>query len=174
VIFLANDVPFSTNALVSGVASADSSLLPTGTNAIAAQFAAQGNYLGSTNSLQQVIAPTVPSSFTVTNAMVGGQMLLSWPAGGLLLEAPALDGPWTTNTIGATSCSITTTGAMKFFKVLVCRERVCHGSFGQHWHSLAGHREKRRRAAAVQDAGARNRRPVQTRSVLECSRPLAL
>jgi autotransporter-associated beta strand protein len=62
VVFLANGTPFSTNALVAGVASADSASLPVGTNAIAAQYAAQGNYLGSSASLDQVVNSAVTLS----------------------------------------------------------------------------------------------------------------
>jgi autotransporter-associated beta strand protein len=69
VVFLANAVPFSTNALVGGVAAASTAALPAGTNTIAAQYAAQGNYLGSTNSLQQVVQSLVACS--QTNAIVG-------------------------------------------------------------------------------------------------------
>ena len=69
VVFLANAVPFSTNALVGGVVAASTAALPSGTNTIAAQYAAQSNYLGSTNSLQQVVQSLVVCS--QTNAIVG-------------------------------------------------------------------------------------------------------
>jgi hypothetical protein len=55
VVFLANSTPFSTNALVAGVASVNNANLPVGTNLIAVQYAAQGNYLSSTNILNQVV-----------------------------------------------------------------------------------------------------------------------
>ena len=64
VVFLANSVPFSTNALVGGVAAATNSTLPSGTNTIAAQYPAQGNYLGSTNSLEEVVQNLVVGSQT--------------------------------------------------------------------------------------------------------------
>jgi hypothetical protein len=48
-------VPFSTNALVGGVASASTAALPAGTNTMTAEYAAQGNYTGSTDSLDQVV-----------------------------------------------------------------------------------------------------------------------
>jgi hypothetical protein len=52
-------------------------------------------------------------------AYAGGQMPLNWPAGGILLEAPSITGPWTTNTIGANSCNISPTGTMRFFRILI-------------------------------------------------------
>jgi hypothetical protein len=66
VVFLANAVPFSTNGLVSGAASASTASLPAGTNTIAAQFAAQGNYLGSSDSLSEVVTNSVIYSQTST------------------------------------------------------------------------------------------------------------
>ena len=69
VVFLANAVPFSTNALAGGVAAASTAVLPLGTNTVAAQYAAQGNYLGSTNTLQQVVQSQTPCS--QTNAIAG-------------------------------------------------------------------------------------------------------
>lgn len=116
VVFLANGVAFSTNNLAGGVASASYSLLPAGTNTIAAQFAAQGNYQASSASLQQVVRL---ASFVLSSTWNGSQLTLSWPSGGLLLEAPTPNGPWTTNTVGATSCTITPTGGMRFFRALV-------------------------------------------------------
>ena len=69
VVFLANSVPFSTNTLVSGVATASTTALPLGTNAVAAQYAAQGNYLGGSDNLDQVVKVLVTCS--QTNAIVG-------------------------------------------------------------------------------------------------------
>ncbi len=64
VVFLASDVPFSTNALVGGVAEASTAALSAGTNTVAAQYAAQGNYLGSGDSLLQVVPGAVVYSQT--------------------------------------------------------------------------------------------------------------
>jgi phosphotransferase system IIA component len=69
VVFLASGAPFSTNALAGGVAAASTMALPLGTNAVAAQYAAQGNYLGSNDSLDQVVKVLVTCS--QTNAIVG-------------------------------------------------------------------------------------------------------
>jgi hypothetical protein len=68
VVFLANAVPFSTNGLAGGTAAASTQALPLGTNTVAAQYAAQGNYLGSAGSLQQVVTAVACSQ---TNAIVG-------------------------------------------------------------------------------------------------------
>ncbi len=61
VVFAANDVPFSTNALSGGTASVTTSLLPIGANVVAAQYVSQGKFLGNTHSLYQtVLDPTAP------------------------------------------------------------------------------------------------------------------
>jgi autotransporter-associated beta strand protein len=69
VVFLANAVPFSTNTLAGGVAAAATAALSLGTNTVAAQYAAQGNYLGSTDTLRQVVHS--PTTCSQTNAIVG-------------------------------------------------------------------------------------------------------
>ncbi len=68
VVFPANGTPFSTVALVSGVASASTTWLPVGTNTISAQYAAQGNFLASSDSLQQVIQSLV--TYSQTNVLL--------------------------------------------------------------------------------------------------------
>ncbi len=100
VVFLVNGVAFSTNTLGSGVASAAHSLLRAETNTIAAQFAAQGNYQASSGSLQQMVRL---GSVVLSSTWDGSQLTLSWPPGGLLLEAPKPNGPWTTNLVAASS-----------------------------------------------------------------------
>jgi hypothetical protein len=64
VVFLASDVPFSTNALVAGVAAASTTALPLGTNTVAAQYAVQANWLGSSDTLQQVVSSGIVYSQT--------------------------------------------------------------------------------------------------------------
>jgi autotransporter-associated beta strand protein len=64
VVFKANAVPFSTNALVSGSASASTAALPVGTNTVTAEYAAQANWLGSANNLDQVVKSSVTCSAT--------------------------------------------------------------------------------------------------------------
>jgi hypothetical protein len=71
VVFLANNVPFSTNTLVGGSIGASTTSLPLGTNRVAAQYAVQGNYLGSTGAVQQVVQSSVVLSQTnVVSSMV--------------------------------------------------------------------------------------------------------
>ena len=48
----------------------------------------------------------------------GTNTVLSWPAG-VLLQAPALSGPWTTNTSAVSPFTVTATQASQFYKVLV-------------------------------------------------------
>ncbi|MEI8042618.1 MAG: YDG domain-containing protein, partial [Verrucomicrobiota bacterium] len=64
VVFKANAVPFSTNTLVSGVASASTAALAVGTNTVTVEYAAQANWLGSSNSLDQVVKTSVVYSQT--------------------------------------------------------------------------------------------------------------
>jgi hypothetical protein len=64
VVFKANAVPFSTNALASGSASASTAALPVGTNTVTAEYATQANWLGSANSLDQVVQSSVTCSAT--------------------------------------------------------------------------------------------------------------
>jgi hypothetical protein len=69
VVFLANSVPFSTNVLVSGVASASTAALPVGTNTVVAEYAGDVIFTGSSDSLEQVVQSLVACS--QTNAIVG-------------------------------------------------------------------------------------------------------
>ena len=55
VVFSVGAVPFSTNALVTGVAVASTASLPVGTNAIQAQYVGDGNFLTSSGNLDQVV-----------------------------------------------------------------------------------------------------------------------
>lgn len=68
-VFLANGTPFSTNALVSGAASASPASLPVGTNNVAVEYAGDGNFLGSLGSVAQVVQVMVTPS--LTNAVLG-------------------------------------------------------------------------------------------------------
>ena len=69
VVFSANGAPFATNTLVSGGASASTASLPSGTNALTAQYLGDGNFLGSTGSVAQVVQALVNSS--PTNLILG-------------------------------------------------------------------------------------------------------
>jgi hypothetical protein len=69
VVFAANGVPFSTNALLSGSANASTALLPVGTNTVAAQYGGDSLFLSSADSLAQVIVSV--STCSQTNAIVG-------------------------------------------------------------------------------------------------------
>lgn len=65
--FLTNGILFSTEMLNGGVAMTTNSTLPQGTNLITAQYAGDGNYLGSTNDLAdgQVVTNATQSSTSV-------------------------------------------------------------------------------------------------------------
>lgn len=45
----------------------------------------------------------------------GGQVTITWPAGGTLLQAPTVTGPWTTN-VATSPYTFTPTGAQKYFR----------------------------------------------------------
>src|SRR5207302_7296298 len=65
VIFLTNGVAFSTNVLVSAAAtSLGTTNLPLGTNTVTARYFADANFLGVTNTLQQVVKVLVTYSQT--------------------------------------------------------------------------------------------------------------
>ncbi|MEY2428394.1 MAG: hypothetical protein QOJ40_1279 [Verrucomicrobiota bacterium] len=64
VIFSANGAPFATNALVSGSIGASTASLPSGTNAMTAEYLGDGNFLGSTGALNQVVTSSVTCSQT--------------------------------------------------------------------------------------------------------------
>jgi hypothetical protein len=66
IIFAANSAPFSTNALVSGVASTTTATLPAGTITLAAWYTGTTNFFGITNTLSQV----VNSTCSQTNALL--------------------------------------------------------------------------------------------------------
>jgi lysophospholipase L1-like esterase len=64
VVFAANNVPFSTNTLSGGTASATNSLVPIGANVVAAQYVSQGKFLGITHSLYQNVTTGIPQTLT--------------------------------------------------------------------------------------------------------------
>jgi len=72
VVFLANSVPFSTNTLVSGIASASTASLPVGTNSVAAEYAGDLMFLSSSGSLQQIVQTLVPCSETNVIVNIAG------------------------------------------------------------------------------------------------------
>ena len=45
----------------------------------------------------------------------GGHVMVTWPGGGTLLEAPTVTGPWTTN-VATSPYTFTPTGAQKYFR----------------------------------------------------------
>ncbi len=57
-----------------------------------------------------------PVNLTVTRS--GSSIVLDWPAG-LLLQAPALTGPWTTNASAVSPYTVPMSSGNQFFRVLV-------------------------------------------------------
>jgi hypothetical protein len=135
VVFLANAVPFSTNALAGGVAAASTSALPSGTNAVAALYAPQGNYLASTGTVQQVVQGTVVSQTNTISSIVNngnGTLTLHFigtpQAQYYVVASPVLAVPtsaWaplpgSTNTVtdpnGLWSCTVTNAANEQFYR----------------------------------------------------------
>lgn len=52
----------------------------------------------------------------INSSWNGTQLILSWPSGGMLLEATNLTGPWTTNLSATSPFSITPTRPQKFYR----------------------------------------------------------
>jgi hypothetical protein len=135
VVFVANSSPFSTNALAGGIAAANLASLPVGTNTIAAQYGGDGDFLGSTNTLQQVIqslstcsqtnailgiADNSDGTFTIT--FVGTSQAQYYVIATSDISPPAAWSPLagSTNTVtapsGVWSCTVTNTGSQKFYR----------------------------------------------------------
>jgi uncharacterized protein YjdB len=72
-----------------------------------------------------VVGVTATSaSITVGNATIGitrsgSSIVLSWPAGTLLLQAPTVHGPWTTNSAAVSPYPVSTTSGNQFFRLQV-------------------------------------------------------
>jgi len=79
VIFLTNGVSFATVGLTNGLANSGvTTTLPQGTNTITAQYAGDVNFVGNTNTLQQVINASTVQSTTMTISQAAGQITISW------------------------------------------------------------------------------------------------
>lgn len=93
VTFLTNGAVLSVNALNgSGVAtSAATSLLPRGTNTITAEYAGDGNFIGSTNTLDQVVTNHPPVAVTNTFTR-GAYTSIKIPKATLLANDTDVDG----------------------------------------------------------------------------------
>jgi len=103
-VFLAGSAPFSTNALAAGTAtSLTITNLPRGTNSISVQYAGDGNYLGSTNSLAvgQIVTnhPPVAGNVILTRSLSSMRILIST----LGTNVSDVDGDALTFSAGSTS-----------------------------------------------------------------------
>lgn len=72
----------------------------------------------SANQVQELYAGMYAGPLYLSATRSGSSIVLAWPAG-TLLQAPALSGPWTTNTTAVSPYTIPATNAEQFFKVLV-------------------------------------------------------
>ena len=111
VIFSAPTGPFSTNAVASGtVGSLALASLPRGTNLIAASYSGDGNYLGSTNSLLQIVTNHPPIASDLTSVYVAGGPFYLNIAGLLAGQVTDLDGdPVTLISVSVSTNGITPT-----------------------------------------------------------------
>jgi hypothetical protein len=136
VVFSANGVPFATNTLVSGGATVSTASLPSGTNTLTAQYLGDGNFLGSTGSLAQVVqapgasGPTNTilsivdnSDGTFTLTFVGTPQAQYYVVAGSDLTTPTSSWvplPGSTNTVtntdGLWSYTVTNTDPQQFYR----------------------------------------------------------
>lgn len=72
----------------------------------------------STSQIQDLYAGIYTAPVNLAAVRSGANALLSWPAG-VLLQAPTLYGPWTTNLTAASPYSVPLTNGTQFFKILV-------------------------------------------------------
>jgi hypothetical protein len=91
VIFLTNGVVFNTNTLSSGsTISAGTSNLFLGTNIITARYAGDANFIGSTNTLAQIVGSPAPGALSISR--VGGSVVLNWSGSFTLQSTAAING----------------------------------------------------------------------------------
>lgn len=68
--------------------------------------------------VQDLYAGAYAGPVTLSVTRSGSNIVLTWPAG-TLLQAPALSGPWTTNSAAVSPYTVPVTAGNQFFKVLV-------------------------------------------------------
>jgi hypothetical protein len=56
---------------------------------------------------------------TIGISRSGSNIVLSWPAGTLLLQAPTVHGPWSTNNTAVSPYTVSTTSGNQFFRLQV-------------------------------------------------------
>jgi hypothetical protein len=109
VIFAANGVPWCTNNLVNGVtASGGLGTLPRGTNSVSAVYSGDGNYLGASFSLNQVVTNHPPVANPVTYVRAPGTGVKIFLAD-LLTNCSDADGDLLT----LASCDLTTSNGVE-------------------------------------------------------------
>lgn len=107
VTFYRGATPFSTNALVAGVASSGSlNSLPRGTNAITAIYGGDSNYFGSTNSQDQIVTNHPPVAPTINYFRIAGISTVRISIADLLTNVTDVD----TDAVSLTSTSTSTNG----------------------------------------------------------------
>jgi hypothetical protein len=116
--FLTNGVLFDARTLGSGSATATNSTLPNGTNLITAIYSGNSNYLGRTNTLNQVVTNTPPVLAAITNRTVNVGQTVAFTA-----SATDTDSPPQTLTFsllaGATNATLAANSGAFSFRPLV-------------------------------------------------------
>jgi hypothetical protein len=69
------------------------------------------------NGVTQSSGVITVSRATIGIAHSGSSLVLNWPAGALLLQAPTLLGPWTTNTAAVSPYTVPLSGGNQFFRL---------------------------------------------------------
>jgi uncharacterized protein YjdB len=74
---------------------------------------------GTVNGVTHASGTITVSQANIRISRSGSSLVLNWPAGTLLLEAPTVLGPWTTNSAAVSGYTVPATNSSQFFKLLV-------------------------------------------------------
>lgn len=66
---------------------------------------------------EKVVSPGSSNPFVVGVSRSGSSAMISWHSGGVLLQAPTLSGPWTTNATAVSPFTVVVTNGNQFYKV---------------------------------------------------------
>ncbi len=118
IIFLTNSIAFSTNALAAGSAtSTATAVLPLGTNTITAQYVGDANFIGSTNTLSQIVNAIVLVPTNIFITLSGSNAVLTWGGGGSLQSSTDITTNWANVPSATSPYTNIATNAQQFFRL---------------------------------------------------------